>query len=770
MSYKVNPILAKLLAKENISIQHGNYKTAWFDLDNRIIGLPDWKDMGKNVYDLLVGHEVSHALNTPPVGFHHNDTKTKGCPKSYLNVIEDARIEKFIQRDYPGLVRSFSLGYDKLLSDGVFGEIDLDNIDNMKLIDRINLKSKLGSRIDVVFNDEEQVLFNRTIESETWDEVVEIVRDILKLEKQDNIDDQDLGKQTNDQDSDEQTRDQDSDEQTDNQDSDYQIDDQDSDEQTRDQDSDEQTDDQDSDDQDSDEQSDDQDSDEQTDDQDSDYQTDDFCEDEEYSVTDQNFRENESSFIETDTDAKHTLLLPDITEEELNSVVLTYKDLKIARMQSRKDSGITEEKVADYHRVMNDFANIKIKNAKKEIIAATREFELKKSARQYEKSRTSPLGTIDVNKLHSYLIDDDIFSSTTILQDSKNHGMVMLLDLSISMEGCLENVIDQTVFLVMFCKKVNIPFELYTFTTKYGDLSNTTTPKINFKNTNMIKVLSSDMTKSDFNESLMYLCCYNVVSNTSRISAKLPKILSHEIYSIEHISRKLYSSNEIMGGTPLNESLIAMLPLLNQFKKKCNVEKLSFITLCDGDSQHMTTKSCEDLTDAQRKMTLPEKFNRHRVNILYGKEKIKCGARISTYLKYPQAVINDKQLTQKLIESLKRQVGCNVLGFFVAVNNPNFKYRCVGAAGSISDDVWNNKDKFYKSINAEYKKNKCVSIKGAYGYNDYFLIKASGLHNSEEFELEGNESTAQIRNKFKKSSSSKKVYKVLLNKFAASIA
>ena len=47
-----NSMLPKLLAKENITVQHGNYKTAWFDVKDRVLGLPLWKDMGKDVYDL----------------------------------------------------------------------------------------------------------------------------------------------------------------------------------------------------------------------------------------------------------------------------------------------------------------------------------------------------------------------------------------------------------------------------------------------------------------------------------------------------------------------------------------------------------------------------------------------------------------------------------------------------------------------------------------------------------------------------------------------
>ena len=57
--------LSRLLAKENITVQHGNYSTAFFDVKSRVLGLPIWKDVSKDVYDLLCGHEVGHALFTP---------------------------------------------------------------------------------------------------------------------------------------------------------------------------------------------------------------------------------------------------------------------------------------------------------------------------------------------------------------------------------------------------------------------------------------------------------------------------------------------------------------------------------------------------------------------------------------------------------------------------------------------------------------------------------------------------------------------------------
>ena len=136
--------LGKLLAKENITIQHGNYKTAWFDIKNRVLGLPSWADNGKDVYDLLIGHEVGHALYTPFEGWHDSPEKLDGAPRSYINVIEDARIERKIRNEYPGLVGPFLRGYKKLANDQFFGDLSDLDFDQIRLIDKINLKMMNG--------------------------------------------------------------------------------------------------------------------------------------------------------------------------------------------------------------------------------------------------------------------------------------------------------------------------------------------------------------------------------------------------------------------------------------------------------------------------------------------------------------------------------------------------------------------------------------------------------------------------------------------------
>jgi hypothetical protein len=160
-------MLARLLSKENISVQHGKFQTAFFDVKNRVLGLPVWKDKGKDVYDLLVGHEVGHALYTPRDAL---DGKLP-CRKDYLNIVEDVRIEKMIRATYPGLVGSFRRGYDVLNTEDFFG-IKGKDVQALAIGDRVNLKAKLASSINIAFSSDEQAVVNQVMAVQTWDDVV----------------------------------------------------------------------------------------------------------------------------------------------------------------------------------------------------------------------------------------------------------------------------------------------------------------------------------------------------------------------------------------------------------------------------------------------------------------------------------------------------------------------------------------------------------------------------------------------------------------------
>ncbi|SVB92139.1 uncharacterized protein METZ01_LOCUS244993, partial [marine metagenome] len=169
--------LAKLLATENITIQHKKVKTAYFDVKNRVLCLPIWKNMGNDVIDLLISHEVGHALFTPEDGWRK--AIDKGIQHSFLNVIEDARIEKLIKRKYPGLRQSFIKGYIELINNNFFGTKEKD-VNNMLLIDRLNIHFKssiVGSTVKFT-NKKELDIVKRMDNLETWEDVVKLAEEL----------------------------------------------------------------------------------------------------------------------------------------------------------------------------------------------------------------------------------------------------------------------------------------------------------------------------------------------------------------------------------------------------------------------------------------------------------------------------------------------------------------------------------------------------------------------------------------------------------------
>ena len=180
-------ILAKLLAAENITVSHQKTKTAYFDLKSRTLVCPVWKDMDGHLYDLLMGHEVGHALNTPAQGWHSAIHDENGMPlgkfKDFLNVIEDARIEKLVKRKFPGLAKSFSAAYKSLYDRDFFGIKNID-ANKLNLIDRINIRYKLGAHIPVAFNDDERQFLIDIDNADTWDQVVDVARRVYAYCKQ----------------------------------------------------------------------------------------------------------------------------------------------------------------------------------------------------------------------------------------------------------------------------------------------------------------------------------------------------------------------------------------------------------------------------------------------------------------------------------------------------------------------------------------------------------------------------------------------------------
>ena len=77
--------------------------------------------------------------------------------RAYVNVIEDTRIDKLIQKKYPGIVRNYINAFEILMKDNFFGLKGKDVNTDLMLIDKINMYYKSSKKLSIKFSDEEKV-------------------------------------------------------------------------------------------------------------------------------------------------------------------------------------------------------------------------------------------------------------------------------------------------------------------------------------------------------------------------------------------------------------------------------------------------------------------------------------------------------------------------------------------------------------------------------------------------------------------------------------
>lgn len=580
-------VLARLMAAENITVQHSNVPTAFFDLKSRSLTLPMWKDMDGYMYDLLCGHEVGHALDTPLEGWHSN---TQGNPKikPFLNVIEDARIEKRIKRKFPGLAKSFAQAYRDLYERDFFGINKIDDLNKLNLIDRINLHFKLGAHVIVPFNDEERGFVRDVAAAEKWDDVVDIANRVYnyvktnEADKLNNAQDlQNLLNQIAEQQDESDGEDMDielpsgdaSEESDDFEEQDDFADAGDSTESGDDGDGEESDDSADSD-SDDDSEGSDEESDEESDATETSGGTsgnNNRNNNEPTSITDDVFREREAELVSSSKGEHIYVTLKKPADYVVVPVtrVLEQFETEISRFNG---AALTQRSVAAFNN-----------RNKKYIALLVKEFEMRKNATEYARAQTSRSGQLDTSKLFQYRVKNDLFKRVTAVGKGKSHAMQLVFDMSGSMSEIFKETIDQILVLTTFCKRVNIPFEVYGFTDEkyYANMTGSGkspwvfdnhTPAIYTHNMRLVKFLSSDMNSS------LYRRAYNMLataadqySYASRYWSATTNCLNWE------------SAGFVLSGTPLTETHIAMRFISEEYKNKTGVDHVNLIIMTDGE-------------------------------------------------------------------------------------------------------------------------------------------------------------------------------------------
>jgi hypothetical protein len=738
--------LAKLMASENLTVQHRKTSTAYFLPKERVLVCPIWQDMAGDLYDLCMGHEVGHALYTPVEGWHNAASNKGKNYKHFLNIVEDARIEKKIKRKYPGLIRQFASAYKKLTDRDFFGI--RDRLMPLTFIDRINLETKIGQYLNVDFhNDTERQLIAEVNALETWDDVVRVTDKIWEYSKSeqkemmeefyknqptyedgdDGFDDESLNFGDEDFES-EEGDDGNSDEQGNQSFDDAGEEDE-----------------------------------QKGSGQSDEVKDSDPTESDKFqprAETDENYRRNELKLL--DDSSKEYVYVNVPASVNLKQIITPASRVHQLMMEFYKDYrteslDIVTDSLYKTFRQKND----------RYISLLAKEFEMRKAASKFAKAKVSNTGDIDINKIYKYQIDDTIFRKMMRVPKGKSHGLVLLLDKSGSMSENMASSVEQVMILASFCRKVNIPFVVYGFGNALdarkldfpdenvysnewlqGQFSKKS-GEIYLKPVFLREYLSSNMGAAEFQKSLKSLLLFKSSFEASGRYSRLP-----------------YPPSESLSNTPLIESIFALKEIVVEFRKKHNLDIVNTVIVHDGDADAIRHMHADGMRSGT--MITPETTNCFLVD---------------RKNKFETKIVNCHDgLRAASMDWLTKVTGAKVYGFFITETNLR------GLRGVIEtryqtdewaeiekiQDRWERSrklgeyaDKYAKLL----RKEKLLECKRP-GYANFFLIPGGDdLKVSDDtLNVNGKVTSGKLANAFMKMNKSRKINRVLVSKFIGGIA
>ncbi len=727
--------LAKLLATENITVQHNaSAKTAMFDIVKRVLILPVWREMSNDLYDMLVVHEVGHALDTPADDWMESladiakrvtgsaSNRAMGAVKGFLNVIEDARVDKRQKRRFPGARRNYVKGYAELIERDFFGTKSKD-VNSMSFIDRLNIYFKGGAMSGIKFSAEEKVMLDKVEAAETFDEVLTLTEEIFGWSK---------SKQEQDEpDTDENDKRSKSGMGDDSDEDDYDFSDE---------------------------------SDEEDLGEDEDYSSgnsyDDSDDDSEEDDTEADSSEagEESDKRDDSGDLEATVSKSEDDVPESETEKAWQKNQEDLVIQSDEEYVYVKiPRPVKYEQVVNDYKIVladqreciskfwnqewlqtvrvelqRFKSAENASISfMVKEFEMRKSADEYTRTSIAKTGVIDTNKLHSYKYNDDLFRRITTVASGKNHGFVMFIDWSGSMDIHLKKTVKQLMSLTMFCKRVQIPFEVYSFRcTGSWDADKGRIPvksftsnqnELEFDNFIARNLLSSRMNTAEFNDALFHL---------------------YVMACGGHIK------SDSMGSTPLNECIGVADLIINRFKAKSRVQIVNTIFLTDGDSDPISNVHGLPATWKKRKYILQDEVTKKTYDIR------------STDIYRSAYPYSERQMTNLLLRVLKDRTGCNLIGFYIT----SYGF------GSMYSRLNGQHGEAYKKASNDWKTSGFFGITTS-GYDEYYVINQKTFDVSAgKLGVDSSMTKAKAAREFIKFSEKKAVSRVLLSRFVKRIA
>lgn len=607
-------LLAKLLARENIRVEIRRAHTAYFDLGTRILVVPKMKDnVSDAVYVSYIGHEVGHALYTNKEEWIAVQKEQK-VPNCICQVVEDVRIESRIKQIYPGMKSIFFKSYTELFKNGFFGVKSLKEANKLGFLDRFNTYFKMGKAFGIKFSKQEKPFIEKGHQLHSWQDAEKLMvelRDYLLLNP-DNKFDNEFG--------DEEEivigndgngcvpgipKDDDQSGGTGYIEGKPPT------------------------------------SDDADDNEDND---------------DENEDEIDSETLKALEEAKKELI--DFLADEVINVYAVSNDWKQRIVGYNKIFRYTEEKFLKLE-ILKRYQKFAIPY----VDHMVQIFNLRKNELQFRKLSYNKTGNLDLDRIHEYQMVDDLFIRDTVEPKGQSHGLVIFFDWSTSMKANLKYSLYQLFFLTDFCRKLNIPFETYTFTSGGSTNNDKKYPGSLCEYTyRLVNILSSKMNGKEYN--------------------KMQQILLDE---------DTYGSREYFGmsGTPLNETIMAAMEIVPQFKQQHQLDNVNICFVTDGEG-HSIFEYNDETGDGTLSFSLCENIYLHDLKT-HHVEKI---------------LTEENNLTEILLRMLEVRTKSNVIGFRLCVPTELTYGKLATYAAQLKDE-------------------KTVTVEKMAGYTNYHLIDLS---------------------------------------------
>ena len=727
----VKESLAKLLAQEDLIVEHRKVDTAQFNVETRVLTLPMWQHNSNLVIDMLIAHEVGHALYTPNRWDFVNEV-----PLSFVNVTEDVRIEKLMKRRYEGLPKTFFGGYNVLAEEDFFQVEDV-NWDVLNIADKVNLHYKIGNFIDVPFNSDEAVFRDDALHLETFEDAIELAKRMhayakeqIEQRKQQQQQEEevpamevpfegrpDLGEDNTEYPLEDLSTGKTPQEPTEEGEgveaekaepesvggkeagrgdgpsgAQYSADE---------------------------------------------VQTADTLAEAIEDLAQTNTSVTEYAYIELPETVPSKTIVGN--QEITDQIELYYASKENVSLNPEEFVDEYDYRLAQYHAQIlqeadKEFIQYK-KEAQKEVNYLVKEFEMKKAADGYARQTISKTGVLDTAKLHTYKYNDDIFRKITTIPDAKSHGLIFNIDWSGSMSNALAATIKQVLSLVSFCRKVGIAYDVYSFTDAYesqgyGYKENPKNKnKVICRNFNMLNLLTSKSNNRTHDRQAKNL--YRIAASFANRSGGVPPKMG-------------------LGGTPLDESMIAMNEIIPAFQKKTGAQKVHVINLTDGEGygisygQTLKAEYSDDEHVVARRIGSRTRLRDRQTGQTYQFDDDNYGH------------------TKTFVTLLRNRFPeCSFMNIRLCTGGDwsRFKRECLG---------YDNPEGYAKA-DAQWKKTKSFICTSS-AYTVQYALSIGALSTDSEFEVQEDATKAQIRSAFKKSLNAKKMNKKILSSFIEQIA